>query len=73
MATDLERAKFFFDSLGVTYKETDETRSRPGSESFPVKRLEILTKTPKVEGYTGFTTDFVFKVDGSFITIGIWD
>ena len=66
--TDLERTQQFLDSLDIPY-----TMKRWGKEE-QVDVLTVLAKSSdKVVGYTGFTADFEFYLDGTFKHVGIWE
>jgi hypothetical protein len=84
MKTDYERTKEFLDSLGILYG--DNTRERYERYDIHLNgiRKHITFGSPsygeddflecdKVEGYSGFFTEFTFDESGKFLTVGSWE
>ena len=69
--TDLERTKSFLDSLGILYSNPD------GEIVFGVEgrgeKYDGYPKCEKVIGYSGFCIQFLFREDGSFENVGIYE
>jgi len=62
--TDLDELVDLFNKLGIqSTRKTEDTTIV----------IALETGNTKVVGYGGFTTDFTFNLDGSFIDVGIWE
>jgi hypothetical protein len=67
---DYDAIKNMFDRLGIQY--TLQTLDASKDEIDGI-RITVETGTPKVDGHTGFFTDFVFDPKGNLLKLGLWE
>ena len=65
MKTDKQKLLELLDEFGIGYSE--DTYDNALYVSLKAKNGE------KVVGYTGFSADFKFTADESFIEVGVWE
>ncbi|MFP7486314.1 hypothetical protein SFC65_19310 [Priestia filamentosa] len=59
---DFEKTQSLFKTLGVGYKERR-------SENQLTLELFVDNDSPKVSGYIGFCTEFIFDIKGDFLEV----
>lgn len=66
--TDIEKLKALLKEFGIEYKETLCT-----SNNEEVTEIKIGERIGNTEGYIWFFCYFIFKKDGKFDSVGVWE
>jgi hypothetical protein len=64
--TDIQKLRALLTAWGVEFTEEVDEKTKG-------RTISCASGNDKVGGYSGFVTDFVFTVDGTFLSMGAWE
>lgn len=70
--TDYKATVALFCRLGLEFEETFENGERYGIEG-QVTKITLSTGHPKIKGYNGFASTYLFNNQGDFVELHIWE
>ena len=73
---DKDKVASLLSELGIEFEVTNVDRMSKGWKAAHARTrwaIRCIEGMDKVEGYSGFETDFYFDTDGDFVCMGIWE
>lgn len=72
--TDKEKLEALFTELGIGFKRVPQFDIRPADARIPSDTtIYCSANEPRIDGYNGFETTFVFDDDGKFIKMDLYE